>query len=306
MNANLVGTASPFWYSISGDSTIADDPGAGEESVIKKLRDRHIRVVPTVTEAAGLPAFVSILESHRRREAMARALVTIATSRDYSGLDLDFENFALDPHHNAALASEAAARYPAFIAQVCSALRERGRTCTVTIMPRTSRAHVYWRKQFATWVYGYAALAKAANRVRIMAYDEHAPGGRPGPISSISWVKRVIAYARSTMVLNKVELALPAYGYDWSAAGATSITSRQALRLALQRHAALRWKPRQAETTFRYTLGGARHVVWYQNPMASYERASLAKSAGFAGIDFWSAGGEAAALWPKLRALFSE
>ncbi len=305
MNADLVGTASPFWYSVSGDSTVIDDPGAGEQSIIKKLRDRHIRVVPTVTEGADLPAFVGILKSQRRRAAMVGALVAIATSRDYNGIDLDFENFALDSHHNAALASAAAVRYPEFVAQLCAALHRVDRKCTVTIMPRTGPAHVYWRRQFATWVYDYGALAKVADRVRIMAYDEHAPGGPPGPISPISWVKRVIAYARSTMALGRVELALPAYGYDWSGSEATSITSRQASRLALERHAALHWNARQAETTFRYSLAGVKHVVWYQNPTASYDRAKLAKFAGFAGIDFWAAGGEDRALWPRLRALYS-
>jgi spore germination protein len=200
-NAGLVGTASPFWFAISGDSTIEDDPGAGGQSIIDELRGRGIRVAPTVTESEDMHDFDGMLASATRRAAMVRALVRIAGGRDYSGLDLDFEDFAVDPGHNTALADQAAARYPAFVAEACGALHAIGRSCIVTIMPRTTGAHVYWRKQLATWVYDYRAHAKVADRVRIMAYDEHAPGGAPGPIAPYGWVEQVVAYASSAMAL---------------------------------------------------------------------------------------------------------
>jgi spore germination protein YaaH len=304
-NAGLVGTASPFWYAISGDSAIEEDPGAGEKSIIAGLRRRGIRVVPTVTESEDMGDFDRTLASASRRAAMVHALLTIASSHDYSGLDLDFEDFALDPGHDALLADEAASRYPAFVAEVCDALRAIDRSCTVTIMPRTTGAHVYWRNELATWVYDYGALAQVADRVRIMAYDEHAPGGASGPIAPYQWVEQVIAYARSVMALDKVELALPAYGYDWSRGNATSITSRQAPQLAVQKDVSPSWNAAQGEDTFGYTAGGRRHTVWYEGPKAEYIRAQLAKAASFAGVDLWAAGGEDPAVWPMLRALYA-
>jgi spore germination protein len=111
-NTGLVGTASPFWYAISSDSTIEADPGAGESSIIDALRGRGIAVVPTVTETEDMHDFDRLLASAQRRAAMVRALLTIASERGYSGLDLDFEDFAVDPDHDTALADQAAARYP--------------------------------------------------------------------------------------------------------------------------------------------------------------------------------------------------
>jgi spore germination protein len=303
-NADLVGTASPFWYAISGASTIEYDPGAGKESIIDELRARGIRVAPTVTETDDMHDFDRMLASASRRAAMVHALVTIASSHDYSGLDLDFEDFAVDPHHNSALAEEAATLYPAFVAEVCGALHAIGRSCTVTIMPRTTGAHVYWRGLLATWVYDYGALAKVADRVQIMAYDEHAPGGAPGPIAPYEWVEQVVAYASSAMAVDKVELALPAYGYDWSGEDATAITSRHAPQLAVQNGVSPSWNAAQAEDTFRYTADGRRHTVWYEDSTAAYDRARLAKAAGFAGIALWAAGDEDPAVWPMLRALY--
>jgi spore germination protein len=171
-------------------------------------------------------------------------------------------------------------------------------------MPRTTGAHVYWRGQLATWVYDYGPLAKVADRVRIMAYDAHAPGGASGPVAPYEWVEQVISYASSVMAVDKVELALPAYGYDWSGHSATAITSRQARQLAIQSGMSPGWSATQAEDTFDYTADGRRHVVWYEGATADYDRARLAKAARFAGIDLWAAGGEDPAVWPMLLALY--
>jgi len=304
-NAGVVGTASPFWYGISGDSRIESDPGAGDASIVDGLRARGLEVVPTVTETAGMRDFDRMLASASRRAAMVRALIMIARSGDYAGLDLDFEEFAVDRAHQAAPADEAAAAYPAFVGQACGALHAIGLSCTVTIMPRTSAAHVYWRNKLATWVYDYGALAAVADLVQVMAYDEHAPGTAPGPVAPYPWVIEVVRYARATMPPGKVELALPAYGYDWSRGQATSITSRQAAQLALEVGAPPSWSAAQAEETFRYGSRRRRHVVWYENGAAEYDRARLAKAAGFAGVDLWYAGGEDPAVWPLLRGLYA-
>jgi spore germination protein YaaH len=190
------------------------------------------------------------------------------------------------------------------VAQVCAALHAIARSCMVTVMPRTS-GRAYWRKKLATWVYDYTALSRVADRVQIMAYDEHAPGEPSGPIAAYPWVEQVVAYANAVMPLAKVDLALPAYGYDWSGREATSVTSREAPQLAGEHGTSPRWDAAQWEDTFHYTAGGSRHTVWYEGARAEYDRARLAKEAGFAGIDLWAAGGEEPALWPMLRALYA-
>jgi spore germination protein YaaH len=303
-NPRPVGTAFPFWYAIAGDSSIEENPGAGDRSVISELQSRGIRVVPTVTEGEGMRDFDRMLASAHRRAAMVHALLTIARSRAYSGLDLDFEEFAIDRRHDSALANEAAARYPGFVGEVCAALHAIARTCMVTVMPRTS-GRAYWRKKLATWVYDYAALFRVADRVQIMAYDEHAPGEPAGPVAAYPWVEQVVAYAGSVMPPAKADLGLPAYGYDWSGREATSITSREAPQLAGEHGTSPRWDAAQAEDTFHYTGDGRRHTVWYEGARAEYDRARLAKEAGFAGVDLWAAGGEEAAVWPMLRALYA-
>jgi spore germination protein YaaH len=302
--AGVIGTASPNWYTIRGSSTIAQSPGAGDSSVISQLHAEGIQVVPMVTESDGMAAFARTLTSPARRASLVRALISIASRPGYAGLDLDFEQMAVDPQHDPGPAGVLAAQYPAFVAQACAALRAIDRSCEVTAMPRTTSAHLYWRGRLATWVYDYRALAGAADRLQVMAYDEHAPGGTAGPVAPLPWVRAVIAYTRSQAPLDRVELGLADYGYDWSSAGhAVSLTARQAVGLAAQVGARIRWSATQGEDSFTYGQGRRRHTVWFENATADADRAAMAFADGFAGVAIWAAGYEDPGVWALLRGL---
>jgi spore germination protein len=111
-NSSVIGTASPYWYDISGDSKVIDEQGAGSEAVIAQLLAHHEQVVPMVTEEAGIGAFAQILETKSKRDALVRTLVKLASHAGYAGLDIDFESFAYDPKHRTELADRLATLYP--------------------------------------------------------------------------------------------------------------------------------------------------------------------------------------------------
>ncbi len=196
-NAHSIDTASPYWYDVAADSRLHDEAGAGSTTVVDELAAHGVQLVPMVTEDAGLRQFARILGSPSRRAALVSRLLALASHAGYAGLDLDFESFAYDPKHLAAPADAVQRRYPLFVAQVCRALHAIQRRCEVTVMPRTSSAAVYTHGDIATWVYDYRALASAADRVQVMAYDDHSPGGPAGPIAPLPWVRQVVAFARS-------------------------------------------------------------------------------------------------------------
>ena len=301
-HSTAIGTASPYWYDIAGDATVHDEKGAGSPAVIADLLARHQQLVPMVTEEAGMSAFARILESTPRRNALVRTLVELASRPGYAGIDIDFESFAYDPRHRAALADSLATLYPALISQTCAALHAIRRSCQVTVMARTTAAHVYAHGDIPTWVYDYGALAAAADRVQIMAYDDHSPGGPAGPIAPLPWVEQVIAYARSQGPSSRYELGVPAYGYEWyGRTTATAVLAGQVAALLAQVHAQPHWNATQAEETFSFRLHHHRHVVWIENTAADIERARLAAAAGFSGVAVWAAGYEQPQLWEQLQ-----
>ena len=302
-NASVIGTASPYWYDIAGDSQVHEEQGAGSAPVIQQLLAHHEQVLPMVTEQAGAVQFERILASTARRTALVRTLVKLASHPGYAGLDIDFESFAYDPHHRLGLDDALATLYPRLIAQACVALHAIGRSCQVTVMARTSAAKTYAHGDIPTWAYDYRALAAVADRVQVMAYDYHSPGGAAGPIAPLPWVRQVIAYARSQAAPSRFELGVPAYGYDWyGRTSAVAIYASQVSTLLSQVHARSRWDAVQGEETFTYRLHQRRHTVWVVNAQADAERARLAAAAGFSGVAVWAAGYEQPQLWQGLVA----
>jgi spore germination protein YaaH len=302
-NSDVIGIASPYWYEVIGDSKVHEEAGAGSRAVVAELLARHVQVVPMVTEQAGMAAFERTIAGTKTRAALVRTLVKLATHPGYAGLDLDFESFVIDPRHRRALADRVAALYPVLVGQVCSALRAIGRSCDVTVMARTTASHVNARFDTPTWVYDYGALARVADRVQIMAYDDHSPGGPAGPIAPLPWVRRVIAFARTQGDPSRFELGLPAYGYEWyGRTTATAVFARQGEALAASMHARLRWDPAAAEETFSFRRHHRRETVWFDDARADALRAGLAAQAGFSGVAVWAAGYEQSSLWQQLRA----
>ncbi len=296
-HAAQIDTASPFWYAVSAAGAVTRDPGAGSASLVEALRARGVAVVPTVTESPGLNAFDHLLASTARRAALVGALVQVARESGYSGLDLDFEQFAVDPQDDGEAAGVAARSYPLLIGELCAALHAIGRTCTVTVMPRTSAAHVLWRGRLATWVYDYRALARVADTIRIMAYDDHARRGPAGPVAPLGWVERVISFARTQIPAHKVELGLAAYGWLWGPHGVTAFSAAQAPSIAAAGGAAPQWSGAAAEPSFSYGRASDRTVGWYESARADLVRARLAAAAGFRGVVLWAAGDETPAFW---------
>jgi Glycosyl hydrolases family 18 len=79
---------------------------------------------------------------------------------------------------------------------------------------------------FDSVAYPVRRLLDAADRVIVMAYDQHWQTGVPGPIASPDWVsdlvKRRLGEA-GTARASRVAVALPVYGYRWPAHGPASV-----------------------------------------------------------------------------------
>jgi hypothetical protein len=63
---------------------------------------------------------------------------------------------------------------------------------------------------------GYAKVAALADRVIVMAYDEHWSGSEAGPVSSLTWCKNVADYARSKVDPGRLVMGSPFYGRAWA------------------------------------------------------------------------------------------
>ena len=64
--------------------------------------------------------------------------------------------------------------------------------------------------------WNYSAVAAAADGVILMNYDEHYPGGQPGPVASQDWFVDNLESALKVVPKDKLICAIANFGYDWA------------------------------------------------------------------------------------------
>jgi spore germination protein YaaH len=287
---------SPFIYGLAADGRVVAQYGPSQTATvgaaIARLRRAGLPVVPTLANiTAGNWSYTPVarmLHDPALRRQQVAAIVALVLAHGYAGIDIDYESL------------HAADRHPftAFITSLAAALHSRGRTLSVAVFAKTSNAG-YGQANLAQ---DYAAIGRAADQVRIMAYNYHWATSPPGPVAPIGWVRAVLRYAKAQMPARKIILGVPLYGYDWSGGRGTALSWLRAFQLATRYRARPNYDAVAQEPWFGYTAGGRRHVVWFENQASSRAKFAAAAGSGAGGVFLWMFGYEDGSTWAALHA----
>ena len=121
-------------------------------------------------------------------------------SQPYDGVQIDFEG----------IANRDGTAFLNFLIQLKKAL-PKDKTFSVAVMARWAE-HKQKNPQDA---FDYPLIGRIADRVIIMAYDEHYRTGPSGPIASLDWCKPIFSYALATIPKEKIIMGIPLYGRAW-------------------------------------------------------------------------------------------
>ncbi|MFD3577169.1 glycosyl hydrolase family 18 protein [Streptomyces sp. NPDC058644] len=292
-HADQLHTVSPFWYEAKTTTTVAGHTGAGSRRVIDGLHKAGIKVVPTVMERMRPGALAAVVTDKARRAQHVDALLRIVRSRSYDGIDLDYESIA--PTGDAAY-KKVGAGYATMVTDLCARLHALRKQCVITVSPKTRISGRVW---------DYRRLGAAADRLRIMAYDQHWSMGPPGPLSSPAWYEEILRNATAEVPAGKLEMGLPGYGWDWavgSKARAKHVTWKEAEALRRRVGAPYRIDPESKTPHFTYSEGGERRTVWYQDARGTAAHLPVLRKYGVRHTVLWAIGFEDPALWRTLAA----
>ncbi|MFD6416839.1 glycosyl hydrolase family 18 protein [Streptomyces sp. NPDC060194] len=290
-HAGQLHTVSPFWYQAHSAERVAGHRGAGERRIVDGLRAAGIQVVPTVMETMPAGKLAEIVTTPALRARHVDALLAVVRAGDHDGLDIDYESIA--PTGDATWRAVRDG-YADLLTELCDTLHELRKQCIATVTPQTAVSGRVW---------DYERLGRVADRVRIMAYNLHWATGKPGPIASPEFYEDILANATAKIPRDKLEMGLPAYGWDWaegSDARARHVTWHEAEALRKEVGAPYEIDEDSRTPHFDYEEDGVRRQVWYQDARGVAEHLEVLRRHGVESTALWALNFEDPALWAVL------
>jgi spore germination protein len=302
--AGVLTQHSPWWYAVGADarSVVVQSSGTVEDAARSVAAQRRgVDAIPTVGNhraGAWTDDQEAMLADPVKRAAHVQALVDLAVSKGYAGIDVDFEDTAAPLRQ----------QQSDFAAALGRGLRAQGKKLVYTVHPKENDAGYDWQTRNGSQ--DYAALGAAADEVRVMAYDWHwATSPRAGAIAPLPWVDSVARYAASTMLREKVVLGVALWGYDWpirsdgtTTGPATDRTWEQVQAILARTGAQPRWDDTAKASVVRYTEGGQLREIWYEDARSVAAKLDVVAARGLGGVFFWRLGGEDPAVWSTVAA----
>jgi spore germination protein YaaH len=209
-----------------------------------------------------------------RPPAIARVVDALATNvraGGWNGISVDLESLTVRDRPGLA----------AFVAGLRHALPTDD-SLTVTVMNETSPG------DYRSAGYDLAALARSADQLVLMAYDQHGPWeNTPGPIGALAWQRAGLHAILEIVPAAKVDLGVAGYGYAWRPHANLQLSDAGARRLVARSGAHARWVPSAGEWTATLPDGS---TVWWSDRRSLALRLRLAASIKLHGLAVWSLG----------------
>ena len=240
------------------------------------------RVLPMVqnyaNEAWDADGAAALLADPRARQAFATRLSAWVANRGDSGLVMDFES----------LPYASRASYLLLLKDLRRAL-PKSAILAVTVPAEEPAGSL-------------AALTRVADRVILMAYDQHWQGAEPGPIAAQGWFIRQVQAALRVVGRDRLIVALGSYGYDWHGGQTDALSIEEAWLAAHDSEATVGFDKASGNAGFAFDEDGQRHVVWMLDAAASWNQMVALKQLGIDDVALWRLGSEDPGFWDDLAA----
>jgi cellulose synthase/poly-beta-1,6-N-acetylglucosamine synthase-like glycosyltransferase/spore germination protein YaaH/peptidoglycan/xylan/chitin deacetylase (PgdA/CDA1 family) len=257
-----------------------------------KAEDTNMEVFPVVQNFDGadfVPRISDFLNNPVARANFRRQIGIYLASDHFRGLMVDFESFP----------KNAQPGYVALLNELSSDLHAKGMKLYVSVQVRNQD-------------YDYQAIASAVDGVVIMNYDEHFPGGTPGPVASQDWFTDNLDSAVEEIPKEKLICAIGNYGYDWVERPKTkaktgklppgeadkSVSVQEAWIGARDSEEDIDFDGDALNPHFSYRDDdNFRHDVWFLDAVTALNQMRAAQTIGIQTFALWRLGAEDRSLW---------
>ncbi len=216
------------------------------------------------------------------RVRLRQEVATFLASDPYRGLTLDFEGF---PFANQS-------GYRTLIAELAADLHAKGMKLYVSVPARNED-------------FDFTYIAAQADGLIVMDYDQHFPGGPPGPVAAQDWFVDTLKRALTLAPREKIICSIANYGYNFAlpapgqpAEETRQETVQQAWLDAQESEADVELDPDSLNPHYSYLdEQNVRHDVWFVDAVTALNQMRAARALGIQTFALWRLGAEDRSLW---------
>jgi hypothetical protein len=197
----------------------------------------------------------------------------------YDGVQIDFE----------AVSSKDFENFYAFLAQLKGVLGKK--TLSVALSAQIKEASDNL---------SYDRIGKIADRIIVMAYDEHWSSSDPGPVASIDWCRKVALFALSKVDASKLVMGAPFYGRSWVDKNLARAYKYSSL-VKLIDEKGFPVVRRQGEIPFMEYIESVNVKVFFDDYASTLARLGMYRGASIKNVAFWRLGQEDSGIWAAIE-----
>jgi peptidoglycan-N-acetylglucosamine deacetylase len=252
-----------------------------------KSEETGMEVFPMVNNFNGADwiDITGFLNDGDARARFRSQLSIFLASDRYRGLMVDFET----------LPTAAQSGYVAVLRELSQDLHAKGMKLYVSLQVRNPD-------------YDYPAIVAAVDGIVVMNYDEHYPGGKPGPVASQDWFVDNLEAAKKVIPQDKLISAIGNYGYDFvrrpkkspipAGARDSTVTLQEVWLAARDSEADVDFDGDSENPHVSYLdENNLHHDIWFLDGVTALNEMRAAQRLGIKTFALWRLGGEDRSLW---------
>lgn len=213
----------------------------------------------------------------------------IAKSLDVDGINIDFENINIQTRDN----------FTQFVRELYPIFKQSDMVVSVDVTPRIF-------SDVEKEPYDRASLAKAADYIMLMAYDQHwATSPTAGSVAEYSWVESNMNVLFRSIPMEKFILSLPLYTRIWfendGKVTSQSVSMETANEYIKNNNIELEWDDTVKQMVGKKQVGGTNVSIWLEDAQSIAAKTSLATKYDIAGVASWRKGFETPNIWSAIN-----
>ncbi len=270
----------PQSYSLNGYGKLY---GRIKPNVLLFAKNRNIKIMPLVTNGNFSRSYRTLLDNPAYQDTAIAALVNEGKKKNYWGWQFDFEQ--MDASYRD--------KFSEFIKRAADTFKKNNLVLSVAVIAQTSSdpndyPNNLWQK--IVGVYDYASLARNADFISLMSYDDPYS---TGPVVRYEWLKSAVDYALKYIPNEKLSMGVPLYYWQWNdqTGARVGIGGRQGIYNVFKNHKVSVNYDNNLEAAFlTYWHRSKQYTIWYENAASMAKKIELVVNNKLHGFSAWALG----------------